>query len=181
MKKSSRLIFIASLLFLSAQVAVAQDTLTGKNIDISKIQFQKNIFRFVTSAFIEKNITIDKAFSDVNFYQGVEFSGVIPNKYVTKKLLLRFNVSNTADSTVSVFFFPGFYYNQITLYKQLSGSLEKLPAILPPVEDSIGFYNITLQASDTANIIAELSFVKTYNNTIRPKLINKNYVLNFLI
>ena len=181
MKKSSRLIFIASLLFLSAQVAVAQDTLTGKNIDISKIQFQKNIFRFVTSAFIEKNITIDKAFSDVNFYQGVEFSGVIPNKYVTKKLLLRFNVSNTADSTVSVFFFPGFYYNQITLYKQLSGSLEKLPAILPPVEDSIGFYNITLQASDTASIIAELSFVKTYNNTIRPKLINKNYVLNFLI
>jgi len=174
MKKSSRLIFIASLLFFSAQAAVAQDTTAGKNIDINKIQFQKSISSFVSSAYLNSDENPVTAYAAAKFSPGLKHKYVVPNKYVTKKLLLKFTVSNSADTTIAIYFFPGFYYKEIELYKEKNNTLEKLPVILPGVEDSIGFHKFILPAKDSTVIVAELSFIKTYNNTIRPRLINSN-------
>ena len=75
---------------------------------------------------------------------------------------------------------PGFYYQNIQLYRQKATGLTIIPAVLPAVPDSIGFRLISLAANDSATIFAELSFVKTYVNTIRPRLINIEYTTAFI-
>ena len=90
------------------------------------------------------------------------------------------SLCNTSDSTAAAWSFPGFYYQNIQLYRQKATGLTIIPAVLPAVPDSIGFRLISLAANDSATIFAELTFVKTYVNTIRPRLINIEYTTAFI-
>ena len=111
---------------------------------------------------------------------GLRHNGSIPNDYVTKKIVLKFNICNTADTTVSVYFCPGFYFKNIQLYKIVQENITKLPSVLPNIPDSIGYRTITLARHDSATIIAELSFVKTYNNVVKPRLIHSEHLSSFI-
>ncbi|MBC7873357.1 MAG: hypothetical protein H7Y01_05140 [Ferruginibacter sp.] len=56
----------------------------------------------------------------------------------------------------------------------------QLPNVLPGITDSIGYRSISLGAHDSVTILAELSFIKTYNNVVRPRLINTHYLSAFI-
>ena len=185
--KWSRHIIIAAGIFLlfakaSAQPAPPQqkDSLSNSYIDISKIGLKKNIGDFASSVYINKNEVPETIYSSLHFIPGIIHPGAIPNKYVTKKTLLKFHIFNSSDSIVAVYFFPGFYYNNILLYQEQSSTLKKLPPILPDNSDSIGFRLISLAPHDSAVIVADLNFVKTYINALRPRLINPQYVSSFV-
>lgn len=111
---------------------------------------------------------------------GLRHNGSIPNDYVTKKIVLKFNICNTADTTVSVYFCPGFYFKNIQLYKIVQENIITIPSVLPNIPDSIGYRTITLARHDSATIIAELSFVKTYNNVVKPRLIHSEHLSSFI-
>ncbi len=165
-------ITLCGCLLLAATGIKAQDSLANSYTDISKVLFVKSLSKTVSSGFIEGNESVESKFSQLNFQPGITFKGVIPTDFVTKKVVLKFNLFNPADTAIPVCFFPGFYYDHIQLYRLEGTVLKKLPVVLPVNPDSIGFRQLVLAGNDSATIIAELHPIKTYLNTIRPRLIN---------
>lgn len=166
------IIVLASCILLSNSGIKAQDSLANGYTDISKVMFVKGMSKFVSSCFIPANDNIESTFSQLKFKPGTSYPGVIPTHLVTKKVILRFNVRNTADSIHAISFFPGFYYKEIQLYRVEGNELRKIPSLLPDNPDSIGFRQFSLASGDSATIVAVLSPIKTYINTIRPRLIH---------
>ncbi len=148
--------------------------------DISKVSFEQRFEKTISSVYIAKNTDLKTVFPSLQFTPGLKHKGSIPNGFVTRKILLKFNVCNTADSAEAIYFFPGFYFQDINLYRLNGGSLEKATTILPPIADSLGYRLLALPAGDSATFIAELSFVKTYNNVVKPRLVNKGYLTAFI-
>lgn len=58
--------------------------------------------------------------------------------------------------------------------------MQKIPSVLPSITDSVGYRQISLPAGDSSTIYAELTFLKTYINSVRPRLIKLNYVKYFI-
>ncbi|HRF20168.1 MAG TPA: 7TM diverse intracellular signaling domain-containing protein, partial [Chitinophagaceae bacterium] len=173
-------IFLTMSLMLLGSKAYTQDSLQQQFTDISKISLVRQLSKTINSTYTDKNIELAKEYAQLKFSPGIKHKGTVPNEYVTRKLALQFNISNSADSTVSVYFFPGFYYSRIDLYQKTATGLVNIPSVLPSNEDSIGYRLISLGGHDSATIIAHLSFVKTYINTIRPRLIHKDHIDSFL-
>lgn len=163
--------FILAAAFLFRLPVFAQENAAGDYIDISKISLARSISNQVSSIYEP---------AKGNLVPGLIHKGTIPNNYINKTLNLHFNICNSTDSAASVYFFPGFYYRTIELFRVKGDSKEVLPRILPRYSDSIGYRLITLEAHDSATIIAELHFVKTYINTIRPRLVNPQYLPSFI-
>jgi signal transduction histidine kinase len=158
----------------------AQDGRASIYTDINKIGLLKFIDSSVSSVYIEKNADPETNYKDLVFLPGLRHKANIPNAFISKKVLLKFNILNSADSTISVYFFPGFYYQDIQLYRLEAGQLLTLPSILPDNDDSIGYRLISLPAHDSATLLAGLVFVKTYINTIKPRFVNKEFLNSYI-
>jgi signal transduction histidine kinase len=178
-------ILIACMLsaaFMAAQTVPQpqDDSLVNSYTDISGIGLVIPIIKTVSSAYINKNETPVTSFSSLKFRPGLQHKGTIPTNFVTKRVLLTFNVCNHADTAVSVYFFPGLFFQDIKLYHIEGQELQKLPDILPGIPDSIGYRLLTLPAHDSSRILAELTCIKTYIITIRPRLINPQFLDSFI-
>ncbi|HLG40870.1 MAG TPA: sensor histidine kinase [Chitinophagaceae bacterium] len=164
--------------FLPAQ-NIPEPKDTAACIDISKISFVRTIHDKVIVSFVNPRLLLQENFPKLVFNSPEP--GFIPNKLVTKKAITRFLICNTADTTVSIWFFPGFYYWKVQLYQAKGTQLSPLPVILPEKSDNISYRKISLAAHDSMIVVAELTFAKTYLNTIRPRLIHPGYFDSFLI
>lgn len=176
-----QIITLFATILLLGKISLAQDSLVNTYTDISKIKFQQIITQNISSIYIDKNINPEKVYSELRFIPGLEHRIFIPVNFVDKKLLIKFNICNTADSATTLYFFPGFYYEQIELYKVKSTNIKKLPDQLPKFYDSIGFRGVTLQGHDSATIIAALTFIKTSINIVRPRLVNEGFLPAFIV
>lgn len=134
----------------------------------------------VSSTYTGSSSSFSGIYKTVVYTPGIRHKGTVPNDFVTKRIILKFNLCNSADTAVSAWFFPGFYYTDIKLYKAVPSGVERLPSILPPISDSIGYRLISLASKDSVTIFAELTFLKTYINSVRPRLINFGYVGSFI-
>ncbi len=182
MKKLNRYIcslVTAGLLLFGAAVN-AQDTAVSPYIDINKIPFATSITRSASSAFIGKNESLAKVISSLSFKKGMIHKGNVPSSDVTKKAVIRFSVRNSSDSVASIWFFPGFYYWDVTLYRQEKTGITKLPSVLAPGRDNLGYRKIILSPHDSATLYAELFFVRNYINTMRPRLIHSMRIDSFI-
>jgi signal transduction histidine kinase len=186
-RKWSRHIITGASIFLLFAEAAAQpvplqqeDSLRNSYTDISKIELKKEIIKTINSTYINKNQTLETDYRNLQFIPGLKHKGFIPNDFVTKKLILKFNICNLSDSSSSVYFFPSLYYRNIQLYRLENPGIKKLPSIFPKNRDSIGYRLISLAAHDSATILAELTFVKTYINVTRPRLINPQFLDSFI-
>jgi signal transduction histidine kinase len=156
------------------------DTTSTPCIDISKISYVRVISRLSYSTFIGKDQSLEKTYASLSFKKGMVHSGPIPPNDVTKKAIIRFTVCNSADSTVSIWFFPGFFYWNSTFYRQDANGLIKLPATSPPTKDNLSYQLLTLVAHDSAIIYAELDQIKTYINSMRPRLVHHQRLESFI-
>jgi signal transduction histidine kinase len=161
---------------LSAQ-PIKSGALSNEYIDISKVGIEQRISPYVSSAYIDK---FDIKHPPLKLTPGLRHTGSVPNDYVRKKVVLQFHLFNSADTAVSVYFCPGFYFSGIGLYTMGGEQGKWLPSILPPIPDGIGYRKISLNGHDSLTVYAQLSFIKTYNNAVRPRLINENYLPAFI-
>jgi signal transduction histidine kinase len=166
------------LLFITCNVLNAQDS--SQCFDISKVIYANSLSRYTQSTFIQKNEILPEQLPALSFRDGLVYSGTIPGRDVTKKAILRFSVCNTADTAISVWFFPGFFYSDISIYHEVNGRLAPLPVVSPEVVDNVGYRQIRLDGHDTARIYAELEFVRTHINTLRPRLIHAERIDSFI-
>ena len=149
-------------------------------IDISEVSMSRNLWEGAESAFIGPGERAVAAYKRPDLFKpGIRYTRTIPAEIVTKTALLRFQLCNNSDSAASAWFFPGFYYREIKLYKVEGTSISRLPDILPKNIDSIGYRLITLEAGERASFVAELEFVRTYINTLRPRLVSPKYLPGF--
>ena len=163
-----------------SQAPSAADSLADTYIDISRVGIERRIGKNLRSLYTSVKTTIETAYPGLSFQAGLKYTGSVPNEYVPKKVLLRFNLFNSADTATAVYFCPGFYFRYIQLYRIETGKAIPIPSILPATSDSIGYRRIELPAHDSATILAELEFIKTYNNAVRPRLVNENYLPAFI-
>jgi signal transduction histidine kinase len=180
-KLLTRRLFLIIIVICKLIPASAQDSLPDHYTDISKVTLVNQIGKNTRTAYANKNDDPALIYSTLDFFNGIRHKETIPNDFVTHQLILKFNICNTSDTTVSVYFFPGFYFKNIQLYKSGITGLAQIPSVLPAITDSIGYRQITLLPKDSATIIASLQPIKTYINTIRPRLINKEHLSSFIL
>jgi two-component system, NarL family, sensor histidine kinase DesK len=149
-------------------------------IDITKAIPYLAIRNRTEVAFLSADSALEKSYPALNFKRASSFIKDVPARFVNHKLILRFSVQNNSDDPDSDWFFPGLYYSSIQLYKLSHNALFKLPNIEPEFADSMGYRLFTLAPHDSATLVAEMTFVKTYVNTIRPRLIQKSHISTFI-
>lgn len=166
-------------LFLSLRSSAQSEpakTITG----ISTIHLAIEIKPVISTAFIKKNEDPATVYSSLRFQPGTIHNGPIPNAFVVKKALVRFSLINNADTNSSVYFFPGFYCRSIRLFRVQGTNLIPLPDIMPDIPQQLGYRLISMLPRDSMTVVAELGFVKTYINKIRPRLVNPEYLPAFV-
>jgi signal transduction histidine kinase len=149
-------------------------------IDFNKITLADNIEEKIGVAYIEPGASLTEIYDSLVFNQGAIHKNFIPEGYVTKKAVLRFNICNTADTIRSGWFFPGLYYWDIQLFRLRGTQLEKIPPVLPRNPKEISYRLISLAPHDSITIVAELTLVRTHLNRIRPSIINPDYLVSFV-
>lgn len=158
----------------------SSDTVVTGCIDISKITLSEGIGNKISFAYIAPDESLTKVYDSLVFNNGPIHKNFIPETYVTKKAVLRFTICNTADTAISVWFFPGLYYWNSQLYQLQGTQLKSIPSIIPVHLKEISYRLISLAAHDSATLIAELTFVRTHLNKIRPSLINPAYLASYV-
>jgi signal transduction histidine kinase len=106
------------------------------------------------------------------------FKSVSPRQ-VDKDWYLNFCLLNTADTTITFYFYPGIYFSRIDLfiYNDSTKKADPLPEVLPDFPDSIGYRTITLAAHTQKMYYASLRFVKTDINNMDIRIV-RDYYLN---
>jgi len=174
------LLFARVPLCAQPQPPIDGDSLQSSVMDINKIAFSENLENKIEFSYLDFKESLPGKYHSLHFNQGPIHKPHIPENYVTKKGILRFKICNTADSAKSVWFFPGLYYWDSQLYEETETGLKKIPSILPDEPEEISYRLLTLRPRDSATIVAELHFVRTHLNSIKPTLVHPGYLASFV-
>lgn len=175
--------YLSGLVFLLAfsQRVVAQDTTALTWVDISRINLSKTLEKNIDYGYIDADQSLTSLYPSMAFkHDNTIHRRFVEDKNVTRKIIIRFKARNDSDSTVSVWFYPGYYYWDINMFKEAGRGLQAIPSITPNYKREISYRYLTLAAHDSAVFVAELVPVRTYLNTIRPKLVNPAYLGSFV-
>ncbi|MBL0335199.1 MAG: hypothetical protein IPP73_07755 [Chitinophagaceae bacterium] len=176
-----RCLLLCISLVVAGFQAGAQDTLQGNCPDISQVRLFSYITKSVYTTYRSPGSDFKTDFPGFVFQTGFRHKSTIPNNYVSKKLVEKFTLCNQSEKPDSVYYFPGFYYKNIVLYRLgADNQPELMTRVVPPIDDSVGFRLIVLAPHDTITFLADLTFAKTYNNTIRPRLVKPVYLNGFI-
>ncbi len=148
-------------------------------IDLDKIETYQSIRSKTEGAYLPFNSALENSYAALAFKGGSSLRN-IPAKYINHKLILRFYAVNHSTAVDSVWFFPSFFYSSIQLYRVKGNNLISIPNVEPSFDDSMGYRLLTLGPHDSSAFLAELSFVKTYTNSVRPRLIHKTHLSTFI-
>jgi len=173
-----RTLFLIGLLLFVCQSQGQQ--LPQVCIDINKIPLFDTIRHETQQAFLPAGADLNKAYQTIQFEDLPYKKRKLQAYSVSNTVLLRFRVCNQSDSSSSVYFFPGFYFTEVKLYRAEGSSIKALPTSLPDIRDSSGYHCIRLAAHDSALIIAALKPLKTYINIVHPRLINPGFLTSFV-
>jgi signal transduction histidine kinase len=174
MGRLTKFLIFTSFILLLRGIGLSQDSLAGTYTEVSSIGLAKHIGRTIYSCFAPENFSPETGYSQLNFKTPKQTP--VLNQYVTRPLLIKFNVWNRADTATPVCFFPGYYYKTVTLYRLQMGKLERLKTIKPDYPDNFCIEQFTIAPNDSVTLVANLQMAKTYSNTIRPRLINPKQI-----
>lgn len=181
MKRNTLIKHCLFILFLSFFISQAktQDSLSAYT-DISKVVIEKFVTRNLSTAIVKPDFDVEHNFQELIFTPGVEQYNPLPLHLVGSKFLVRIQLKNASDTSKSVFLNPGFYFQDMVIYRMQQNIPVKIPDVYANSDDSIGYRLITLAAYDTATYIVALIPVKTYNSNIRLRVIGQNHVAAFV-
>lgn len=167
------------MLFCITATASAQDSSSSQCTDISGIILSKEIRSEIGTAYIKKNERAETVYPGLAFTPGPIHRGNVPDRFVSQKALVRFTVCNSSVNSKGIYFFPGFYFPVIQLYRAEGSALRALPDSLPGIREKAGYRYVELGPGERMVIVAELHFLRTYINKIRPRLVSPPYLHDF--
>lgn len=178
-------LFLTWLLALWLAPASAQESAPLPYFDISQIQLAiqpGTMNRNLAMAYILPEENIEKVYGKLNMQHGLIHPGYIPLDRVPEQVVLRFNIRNSDDTIRSVWFFPGFYFPEVKLFRVIDRSrLERIPDILPANLGEISYRQLKLRPGDSLQVLAVLAPIRTHLNQIKPRLITPEYLPTFIV
>ncbi|RYY54356.1 MAG: hypothetical protein EOO09_14640 [Chitinophagaceae bacterium] len=166
--------------------AFGQDSTAQRCVDVSHISLSVSLRDKYESSFIPGSArshppgSVPENYSRLAFTRGSlyrkQVNEQVPRDQVSNTQVLRFSICNSADSAVSIWFFPGLYFYDVYLYEVEGNNLRLLPSILPPESQEICYRKITVAAHDSLTIVASMTMVRTHLNRIRPELIAEGFL-----
>ncbi len=164
------------ILFYASTYGHAQVTADPAVINITTVTDTTNIIS-KTQLFIDSSDALSpEAASQKSFSPLADFKnrkgippGMIPYAY-----FLKFVVSNTADTALTVYLFPGALYDKITIYS----IKQKIEQLIDAGNDP-GFKKITLAPREQTTILVYLKFVKSETAYIATHLVSAGFIENF--
>ena len=179
LKKNTFFLFLLSVFLGSGQLVAQQKTPV---IDVAKI--------LLTDTIDYRSICYQDSLHTVNFSQlpGVTFKAPPKNIFRHVSSLqtaadwwLCFRLTNSADTLINVYFFPGVYVSTIDMYAYNDSlkTVEPSPVILPAIPDSAGYRGIRVSPGHTVLYYAHLKFVHTNVNAMDVRLIRDYYLLHY--
>ena len=148
--------------------------------DIDKVTLSESLENKIEFSYLDFNESLTEKYQSLHFNYGMIPKRHVPDNYVTKKAILRFRICNSSDSARSVWFFPGLYYWDSQLYEETANGLKKIASVQPDDLKEISYRLIKLPPRDSATIVAELHFVRTHLNSVRPTLIHPGYLTSYI-
>ncbi|RYY62072.1 MAG: sensor histidine kinase [Chitinophagaceae bacterium] len=179
------LLSLLAILGLS-EMTSAQDSSRPACIDVSRITLSTTLLNRYESSFIPGSYrtnppgSLPEHYASLRFIRGSLYSKQVneqvPRDQVSNTQVLRFSVCNTADTAISVWFFPGLYFYHLYMYELDGGQLRLLPSVMPSESGEICYRRINVAAHDSMTILVSMMMVRTHLNRIRPELIHQQYL-----
>ena len=149
-------------------------------IDLINLTRSERILKRAGICYIDFHDTLVNQFPSLQFLDGSKSDDLIPRNMVMRKAILQFRLCNSGNRNQSVWFFPGLYFQNISLYKRQGNAIQAIPDILPDHSDETSYRLISVAPLDTLTVVAELSFLRTHLNRIQPTLIHSAYFSAFV-
>ena len=174
--------FFTPVLFLFAtHLTFAQVKLDTVAIDLATISDTTNIISG-TQMFIDSSDELSPIQALENKFVPLAdlkrrrriLPGMIPYAY-----FLKFNVANSADTAISVYFYPGALYETINLYYVSEPGNKLVPII--DLGKRAGFNKITLGHGQRATVLVYLKFVKSETAFIATHLVSSRFIDNYIL
>jgi signal transduction histidine kinase len=150
-------------------------------IDITNLS-KYEVIVYPSVVFVPKKMDLIKEYATISEAFKLYKQFTIPSKDVPLKIITRLKLVNNGEEEADCYFFPGFFFSNVNLYKIEKGNqISVMPTVAPNLRDSASFRLIHLPAHDSITVLAECFQLKTYINVLRPRIIQKEYVSAFIL
>jgi len=106
------------------------------------------------------------------------FSKGIPTRLVSLPFYCRFILRNNGDTAKSFYFFPGYYFKDIVLFKDSAGRIVRLPELMPP-DGEIGCRGFSVPAHSVTPFFFKGNLIKANVNWMSPALIDTGFISSY--
>jgi signal transduction histidine kinase len=155
-------------------------------VNVANIRYQKLIGKQCLFTALPKHQVPDSAIPRLQFKTTpVSFlPHDLPSRIIEEDCFLQFALCNNADTTITVCFFPGYYCINMKLFKagfhNTLQSFTQVPDALTADKRFAGVKNIVLQPHDTVVYFCRFNYVRTNINSLVPKIIAYDNLLQWL-
>lgn len=154
---------------------------TNSIIDVAKIRFYRSEVLHFSISVQPKGKVADTAIAALPFSP---LSKQLPDSYMEKDIFQRFTLTNSGDSTRNLCFLPGFYIRNMELFRvsptDPAAGLTRVPGSNARSKYFTGALNITLEPHETWVYYCRFNFVRTNVNNILPRLVERDYIRQWL-
>lgn len=169
------------LFFLSGSLYCYGQLDTSEVIDITKIRFYRSEVQSF-SVSVQPKGKVPKERIPLLPYRPL--SKVLPASFMEKEIFQRFTLTNSGDTAKEVYYMPGFYCRHMQLYEASPGSpaghFMRVPDSLSHSQRFSGALLIKLEPHETSVFYCRFQFVRTNINNIIPRIIEKDYLREWL-
>jgi signal transduction histidine kinase len=164
------------LLIAKASLSQFPDTVITLHRDLEAITI-----KYPAAGYLPASFSIENGYAE-NILSAKPLKAVaVSPSNVSNKIVHRFSVINEGDSTGSLYYFPGFFFRNVLLYRLENNKAIPLPVIAPGIQDSVSFRRFHVLPHDTLTVLAECFPLRTYTSSFRPRLIDPTYIDTFTV
>ena len=102
----------------------------------------------------------------------------VPTGIVSLPFYCRFVLENDADTTRRFYFFPGYYFRNISLFKDSAGTIVRLPEALPP-DGELGCRIFTALPHSVTPFFFKGNLIKANTNWMDPTIIEPAFLSTY--
>jgi len=178
LQASVKAFLLSTFFLLTGVISFCQhpDTIITISKDTALIGFRK-----FTAGVLPAEVNIEANYNKNMLAGKPQLTTRVATADVSKKIVQHFTIANNTESADSLYFFPGFFFKKVILYKIEDDKPTALPLIAPAMPDNISFRMFYIAAHDTVTILAECFPLRTYTSSFRPRLIRAAHLETFTI
>ncbi len=155
-------------------------------IDVSAIRFKKNIKDECAIGLTSKKPISLQTLKELSYQYTLSrnFHRSIPLEVIENTLVVRLKLVNNSDTTIALYFTPGYYVRNLALYASSNDSLENSMQLISAIPDKNPTYSgsklVRLAPGEKRIYYASFNFIRTNANIFNPTLIEIDYLSSWL-